>query len=87
MTIKDHEVARRKARAIVSDILLYHKDKVRQGIKNDNLFDACADEIEEGRAYYQKFVDSDIQKNSNYFDLAIVDVLIKRNADLETHIW
>lgn len=85
--ITDHEVAKRKARAIASDILLYHKDKVRQGLEQDNLFDVCSDEFQEGREYYNKFVSPEIRQSTNYYDRALVDVLIKRNSDVETKIW
>lgn len=85
--ITDHEVAKRKARAIASDILLYHKEKVREGLANDTLFELCSDEIQEGRDYYNKFIAPEVRDSTNYYDLALVDVLIKRNSDLETKIW
>ncbi|MCB1197811.1 MAG: hypothetical protein KDK51_05515 [Deltaproteobacteria bacterium] len=85
--VTDHEVAKRKARAIASDILLYHKDKVRQGLEDDNLFEICSEEIQEGREYYNKLVAPELLDTTNYYDRALVDVLIRRNSDLETKIW
>ncbi len=43
--IETEEAARRLARAIASDLSLYNEDKIVQGIQNDNLFEAIADEI------------------------------------------
>ncbi|MCB0272357.1 MAG: hypothetical protein KDD46_05025 [Bdellovibrionales bacterium] len=85
--ITDHEVAKRKARAIASDILLYHKDKIRKGLLEDNLFEVCAEEFQEGRDYYNKFISSEIRNQTNYYDRALVDILIKRNADVQSKIW
>ena len=45
--IETEEAARRLARAISSDLALYNEDKIAEGIRNDNLFDAMADEIQE----------------------------------------
>jgi hypothetical protein len=85
--IQDHEVAKRKARAIASDILLYHKDKVREGLAQDNLFDVMAEEFQEGREFYNKSIDASVRAQTNYFDRALVDIVIKRNADVSTNIW
>ena len=49
--VKDPDVARRIARAIVSDIALYNARKVEEGIARDNLFDLLKFEIEIGRAH------------------------------------
>src|SRR5688572_9842877 len=48
--IETEEAARRLARAIASDLSLYNEEKIVQGIQNDDLFTALAEEIEEGRA-------------------------------------
>lgn len=85
--IKEHEVAKRKARAIASDILLYHREKIRLGLEQDNLFDVCSAEFQEGREFYNKNVAPEIRDSTNYYDRALVDILIKRNSDLSTKIW
>ena len=47
---KEYDEARRLARLILSDIVIYHPAKVEAGIRDDNFFDVLKDEIEEGRA-------------------------------------
>ena len=42
--IDNPEQARRLARAILSDVAIYNREKVESGIKNDNLFDLLNDE-------------------------------------------
>jgi hypothetical protein len=46
--------ARQLARAIASDLTLYHEPKILEGIANDNLFDVMADEINEGRELFKR---------------------------------
>ncbi len=80
----DH--ARRLARAIVSDVALYNREKVEEGIKKDNIFELLADELEEGRQHFLARVDPELAP-LKIFDLAIVDVLIKRAGKIESPIW
>lgn len=82
-----HEAAARLARTIVSDIALYNKPKIEEGLKNDTLFDVLEDEIAQGEELYIGRVDPEIIKTTNYYNRAIVDILIKRNGDIESKIW
>lgn len=41
--------ARRLARTILSDILLYNQAKVKEGIEKDSLFDILTEELAEGK--------------------------------------
>lgn len=84
--IETVEAARRLARAIASDLSLYNEDKIIQGITNDNLFDALAEEIEEGRALYKRRVSPDLY-SKNYYDRALVDILIKAKGHIKSKIW
>jgi hypothetical protein len=85
--VKDTDVARRIARAVVSDIALYNAKKVEEGVRNDTLFDLLKAEIEEGQGYYQSRVDPEIEKSTNYFDQALVDVLLKPTGHIPSKIW
>ena len=82
-----HERARRLARLIVADIILYNQGKIDEGIKNDTLFDLLAEDIEVARRYYEKHVDAAVAREANYFDLALVDVLVKGRQDVPSKIW
>ena len=85
--IKDPERARRKARAIVSDVLVYNPEKLKQGIENDNVFDVLAEAIEEGRELYNSQIDPDLLSSTNFYDLALVDVLVKPGGRHSSKIW
>jgi len=84
--IENPDLARRAARAIVSDVAIYNREKVEEGIKKDSIFDVMAAEIEEGRVHFNERVSPEIAA-SNIYDIAVVDVLIKRAGKIESEIW
>lgn len=84
--ITDQEAAKRLARTIISDITIYNKEKVREGLLNDNLFDLLAKEIERGRKVYFSRVAPEITANSNFYDLAIVDVMVIQAKNIRCNI-
>lgn len=87
MQIEDPDKARRLARTIVSDIALYNREEIRKGIKNDNLFELLAEELERGRRLYVSRVAPDVQKRANFYNQAIVDILVKQYGNVESPIW
>jgi hypothetical protein len=80
------ERARQLARAIASDLSLYHEDKIVEGIENDTLFDVMADEIQEGRELFKSRVTDDLFK-MNIYDRAVIDVMVKAKAHIKSKIW
>ncbi len=54
--------------------------------KNDDLFKAIAEEIEEGRALYKSRVSPDLYQK-NFYDRALVDILIKSKGHIKSRIW
>jgi len=84
--IENPDQAKRLARAIVSDIALYNTEKVESGIRNDNIFDVLQKELEEGRQHFYSRVVPAL-KPEVIFDIAIVDVLIKRAGKIDSDIW
>jgi len=84
--IDNPQRARQLARAIASDLTLYHEAKILDGISNDTLYDVMREEIEEGRALFKSRVTTEIY-GQNIYDRAIVDVLIKSKGHLKSKIW
>lgn len=82
-----HERARSLARLIVGEIALYNKEKIAEGIRNDTLFEVLERELDVGRRYYQKNVEPEVEAQADYFNEAVVDILVKGGADLESKIW
>ena len=85
--INNNEAAARLARTIVGDIALYNKDKVANGIKNDNIFELLEAELKEGLDLYRSKVDPELDRKNNFFNKAIVDILIKQYGTIESQIW
>lgn len=64
---REYDEARRLARLILSDIIIYHAAAVEQGIRNDNFFEVLKNEIEEGRQYYESRVPLRVRRDSEIF--------------------
>lgn len=86
--INSPEAANRLARTIISDIALYNRDKIREGIKNDSIFALLEKELKEGIDLYRNRVDPELDRKNNFFNRAVVDILIKRSgAGIDSDIW
>lgn len=81
------ERAIRLARTIASDISLYNEEKIVRGLSEDKLFTELSDEIEEGRELYRARVASELYERTNFFDRAIVDIIIKSKGHVKSKIW
>ncbi|MCX7945249.1 MAG: hypothetical protein N2746_12145 [Deltaproteobacteria bacterium] len=85
--IDNVEQAIRLAKAIASDIAIYHENKIIEGIIKDNLFESMATIFEEGRRLYRQRVKPEIDPNANLFDRALVDVILKSKGHIKSKIW
>jgi CheY-like chemotaxis protein len=64
---KEYDEARRLARLILGDILIYHPAKVEAGIRDDKFFEVLKAEIAEGRAYYDSRVPLRVRQDTEIF--------------------
>lgn len=87
MTEEEKIKANRLARAIASDISLYNEQKIIKGIEQDNLFDVLKDELGEGRELYKSRVSAEIYTTANYFERAVVDIVVRSKAHIKSKIW
>jgi hypothetical protein len=85
--VQEPERAARLARAILSDVMLYHADEVRRGIEADDLFERLAPELEEARAYFESRVEAEVARATNAWNRALVDVLVYRSRGVRSRIW
>ncbi len=85
--IETPEQAIRLARAICSDLSLYNEEKIVRGIEQDNFFDAMHEELEEGRELYRSRVSPDLYARTNFYDRAIVDVILRSKRHVKSRIW
>jgi len=84
--ITEEKDARRLARAISSDLSLYNEEKIVEGIENDTLFEVMSEEIEEGRAHFKGRVAPALYEK-NFYDRAIVDILVKSKGHIKSKLW
>jgi len=85
--IETPELATRLARAIASDISLYNEEKITEGIQNDSFFESIEAEIAEGRELYRSRVSPDLSARSNFYDRALVDVILRAKGHIKSKIW
>jgi predicted Zn finger-like uncharacterized protein len=74
--------ARRLARIIVSDIVLYNQAKVEQGVREGNFYELLGDDIREGERLYRQRISEEIRENSNFLKDAFEDLIAKKRAEL-----
>ena len=84
--IETEEAARRLARAIASDLSLYNEDKILEGLQADNLYESLAEEIEEGRELFRGRVTPELFEK-NFYDRAIIDLLVKSKGHIKCKLW
>ncbi len=84
--IETEEAARRLARAIASDLSLYNEEKIVEGIQKDSLFTVIADELEEGRALFKSRVSPELFAK-NFYDRAIIDILVRSKGHVPSKMW
>ena len=85
--IEAPEAATRLARAICSDVSLYNEEKIVRSIEQDNFFDSLKDELEEGRDLYRSRVAPELYARTNFYDRAIVDVILRSKGHVKSRIW
>ncbi len=85
--ITDIDEARRVADQVVGDVAFYNREKIRLALREDRLFTTLAAELAEAHAIYADRVDPEIEALHNFFNRAIVDMIIKPFENEETTIW
>lgn len=74
--------ARRLARIIVSDIVLYNQGKVEQGLRNGTFYQLLADDIREGDNLYRQRVSQEVRDRTSFLKDAFEDLIAKKRAEL-----
>jgi len=80
---KEYDEARRLARLILSDIVIYHPEKVEAGIRDDNFFDVLKAEIAEGRAYYDSRVPLRVRQDTEIFSETLQQFVRMKREEIE----
>jgi len=82
---REYDEARRLARLILSDIIIYHPAKVEEGIRDNTFFDVLKEEIDEGRQYYDSRVPFRVRRDTEIYNETLQQfVSMKREELLKT---
>ena len=85
--LSEPERVARLARAILSDVMMYHAQAVQRGIEADDLFERLAPELEEAQLYFESRVEAEVARAHNIWNCALVDVLVFRSRHVRSRIW
>jgi predicted Zn finger-like uncharacterized protein len=72
--------ARRLARALVSDLVVYHPEKRQRGLADGNLKDLFAEEIRKSWEEYVEQIGEDVASTTPYFTEALNEILAEGRA-------
>ncbi len=67
--------ARRLARALISDMVVYHPGKRKDGLRNGNLKELFDDEIKKSWEEYTEQVGKDVAESTTFFREALNEIL------------
>ena len=79
---REFDEARRLARLILSDIVIYNREKVDRGIREDQFFEVLKAEIDEGRAYYDSRVSFRVRQNTEFFSETLQQFVQMKREEL-----
>jgi response regulator RpfG family c-di-GMP phosphodiesterase len=79
----EYEEARRLARLILSDIVIYHAPKVERALKENRFFEMLHQEIEEGRQYYDSKVPLRVRRDTEIFNETLQQFVQMKREELK----
>ena len=79
--------AARLARAIASDIAVYHPKEVAQGVAEDSFFELLAPQLNEGLALYRARIDAALDPDGQAYWQAVVDVMLSGMGHIASPMW
>jgi hypothetical protein len=77
-----HKKARRFAKLLVEEIMLYNQAKVAQGKKDRDLYTRLREDIEKSRATYDKRYGESAAASADYFTQELIRILADNDASL-----
>lgn len=77
-----HKKARRFAKLLVEEIMLYNQAKVAEGKKTRDLYERLREDIEKSRATYDKRYGESSVASANYFNQELVRILADNDVSL-----
>src|SRR5216684_166321 len=82
---REYDEARRLARLILSDIIIYHPQQVEVAIRDNSFFEVLKDEIDEGRQYYDSRVPFRVRRDSEIFTETLQQFVQMKREETEKY--
>ncbi len=79
----EFDQARRLARLILSDIIIYHAPKVEKAIRDNNFFEVLREEIDEGRQYYDSRIPLRVRRDTEIYTETLQQFVQMKREELE----
>jgi response regulator RpfG family c-di-GMP phosphodiesterase len=83
MEPREHDDARRLARLILSDIVIYHPEKVDRAIRANTFFETLREEIEEGRQNYESRVPFHVRQHTEIYTETLRQFVQMKRDEME----
>lgn len=80
---REYDEARRLARLILSDIIIYHAEAVERAIRDNNFFEVLHAEIEEGRQYYDSRVPLRVRRDTEIYTETLQQFVQMKREELQ----
>jgi len=77
-----HDKAKRLARLIVSDIVLYNQAAVDEGVRNNTFSELLAHDIREARNLYAQRIPEEIRTGTSYLEEAFAELIARKKREL-----
>lgn len=74
--------AKRLARIIIADVVLYNKKEVEEGVHSESFRELLKDQLDEGRRHYDTRVSEQVRADQDYFEEAIEDFIRKKKLEI-----
>jgi len=78
----EHEKAKRLAKLIVGDILLYNADKIPDAVRSGTFFDVMKGDIKDGREFFEEKVPEAIRAQRDYIQELLDETLANKKKEL-----
>ncbi len=79
----EFDEARRLARLILSDIIIYHAAKVEKAIRDNNFFEILREEIDEGRQYYDSRIPLRVRRDTEIYMETLQQFVQMKREEME----
>ncbi len=79
----EFDEARRLARLILSDIIIYHAPKVEKAIRDNDFFEVLREEIDEGRQYYDSRIPLRVRRDTEIYMETLQQFVQMKREELE----